>query len=717
MERNHITAQQGIGVAKREKKSASSRKKRPLYFSVILCTYNRRNFVLAALACLRNQTLSYRDFEVIVVDNGSQDDTLNVVNSYINTKDQRRKASEGPWLVQCLVEPKNGLTYARNAGLLAATGEIVVFVDDDTLIDPQMLENLWHAYEETEADAIGMRVMVHWDIACPHWMVEDLLETLGHFSPALERLQLAPDETFASCGFSVKREVLRSLNYFSPFLSKRINLPANTEVVDLCRRLHQSGCALWYEPQALILHRATSARLHRAFFVGRAYWQGRSEVMLQYLRVHREHVRDSWREILAELGNFVRCMLVQTPLIRLAGRPTTERLLADMEQAHSWGRFIQLLLYLEHVPSELDIPAVLLLHGPAPDASFDLLTASLDKQDVRYLTSQVEIPLSWLWRHRSYRNQPVGILHFHRPGTLELTNQQSQYLRFRLWLARRWGLRVVVTDNGGWWQSARGARVRRRRAFERRLLHASHAIVAATCQPNLLYRERRLRRRAHCVPQPGFRGHYPPALPQEEARERLEIAPTANFVYLCLAHLHTEREVVFLLESFHALTQGNRSEESLPGVQLLLVGRPADCEPGPRLLKLAARDAAVHIYASAIEPPDLPLYMGACDALVLPHLAVHTSGSLESASMALSYERLVVAPDLPRFSGMLPPRASVPYIAASRESLAEALVKAQQIDFSLQKEERAALDARQSWGDYTKNLLRIYRELLGQTPS
>ena len=217
-----MTIRAGVSTVKHEKKkkNVSDRKKRAPRLSVVLCTYNRRTSVLVTLASLRNQTLSYRDFEVIVVDNGSLDGTLKAVNAYVETKDQKRKVLEGPWRIQCLSEPKNGLAYARNAGLLAATGEIMVFVDDDTLIDPQMLENLLLAYEETGADAIGMRVMVHWDIASPHWMIEELLDTLGRFSPGSKRLQLTSEEIFASCGFSIKREVLRNMHYFSPFLSK-----------------------------------------------------------------------------------------------------------------------------------------------------------------------------------------------------------------------------------------------------------------------------------------------------------------------------------------------------------------------------------------------------------------------------------------------------------------------------------------------------------------
>src|SRR5260370_12503411 len=114
-----MTVRQGMSRAKREKKkNAAERKKRPPRFSVVLCTYNRRNFVLATLACLRDQTFSYRDFEVIVVDNGSQDGTVNAVNSYIETKDQKRKVLEAPWRGQCLSEPKNLLAYPPTAPLL-----------------------------------------------------------------------------------------------------------------------------------------------------------------------------------------------------------------------------------------------------------------------------------------------------------------------------------------------------------------------------------------------------------------------------------------------------------------------------------------------------------------------------------------------------------------------------------------------------------------------
>jgi glycosyltransferase involved in cell wall biosynthesis len=674
-------------------------------FSVILCTYNRRNLLLTTLASLRRQTLPYDEFEVIVIDNGSSDGTPNAVRAYVDAGSQQENLPGNRWRVQCLVEPQNGLANARNTGLLAASGEIAVFLDDDTVADPYFLERLCSAYEATGADAIGGRVELRWEAKRPHWLSDDLQEMLGYFAPTSERIQLSETMNFSSSSFSVKIEALRAIGNFSPFLSKRLHAPTSTEVADLCQRLRMSGYTLWYEPEARVVHRISALRLVRPFFVGRAYWQGRSEILARYRDTSYRSAPALVRAILLDLRKIAFLRLAHRPLLRLAGRSSSERLLAVIEQARSWGRLRQHLAFLLHAPLAYAVPAVLFVRPAEQDPTADVLVQSLQIQDLDCTVRAADIPFSWLWQHRASHRKAMGIVHFYRPGALHLTYRQRQRLWFRLQLAHQWGIRIVTTDTGGWWQSTRGLHFHAPRQLERKLMYASDAIVGYTRQPDQLYRDKKIRRRVRCLPHPGFRGHYPPASLREVARQQLDFPPEAGFAYLCLAFMHTERELLYLLEAFQDMATNH------PVPQLLLLGCPVDSKVPTRILRLAARNPAIHIHLARPRKEEIALYMGAVNALVLPHLAIQTAGMLEMAMLALSYERVVIAPDLPRFRGMLPPRASVLYEAGSRDALTRSMVTAQTLDYHLKEQETVALEAESGWGQYVRRLLKLYQEL------
>lgn len=673
-------------------------------FSVILCTYNRRNLVLSTLASLRGQTLAYNQFEVIVIDNGSSDGTFDAVRAYVSGDTQDN--AEDTWRVQCLSEPQNGLADARNTGLQAASGEIAVFLDDDTLAAPHFLERLLTAYEETGADAIGGRVELRWEARRPHWLIDELLETLGYYAPANVRTQLEEPAGFSSSNFSVKIEALGAIGSFSPLLSKRFNKSLRMEVYDLCRRLHGAGYALWYEPDAIVVHRVPAARLARAYFVGSAYWQGRSEVLAQYAASGLVSGQQfSPQGIPGIVRDILYLALIHRPLLSLAGRPSNERLLAAMEQAQKWG-CVQQLWLLQRSLAGLKPAAVLLVHPAELDAAMELLVRSLATQDVDCATKIEDIALTWLWQHRLQPGRDSGILHFYRPGAFNLSYWQRQRFRFGLWLARRLKVRIVSTDTGGWWQQTHGLRFLSRRSLERELLYSSDVILAFTRQPVQLYPDKQLRRHVRCLPHPGFRGYYAPAVLRVQAHKQLGIPKEAGTVYLCFTHEHTEQEVVLLTEAFLEL-----KKESAFAPQLLLVGSPADKRVSKRVFKLAALNATIHLSAATSCKENMPLYMGAADVLVLPHFAVQAAGNLGTACLGLSFERVVVAPNLPRFRGTLLPRASILYDPTDWSSLVRALDNAQRREYHLSEKEIAALDAERSWNQYAQRLLRIYQTL------
>ena len=97
-------------------------------FSVVICTYNRSQLLRGALDSVLGQDAS--DYELLVVDDGSEDDTADVVATF-----------DSP-VVRYVRRPNGGLSAARNTGIKEARGQFVIFLDDDDRADPSWLSTL-----------------------------------------------------------------------------------------------------------------------------------------------------------------------------------------------------------------------------------------------------------------------------------------------------------------------------------------------------------------------------------------------------------------------------------------------------------------------------------------------------------------------------------------------------------------------------------------------
>ena len=104
--------------------------------SVIMLTYNREELVGRAIDCILAQT--YRDFEFIIVDNGSSDRSGAIADEYA-AKDSR---------IRVIHRERGNIGSGRNAGLDAAKGEYIAFIDDDDWTEPDFLEFLYNLLVE-----------------------------------------------------------------------------------------------------------------------------------------------------------------------------------------------------------------------------------------------------------------------------------------------------------------------------------------------------------------------------------------------------------------------------------------------------------------------------------------------------------------------------------------------------------------------------------------
>jgi glycosyltransferase involved in cell wall biosynthesis len=192
--------------------------------SVVVATRNRCQRLVALLASLGEQTL--RDFEVIVVDDGSTDATAAVLATLEGVRVLRHEASLGP-------------AAARNAGWRAARAPIVAFTDDDCRAAPEWLEA---GVREVEAAGGGVVVQGR---------VEKDPEQLDALTPFAHWYEVHDaNQGFPTCNIFYERALLERLGGFDEETFKR----AAGEDTDLGWRAVEAGASVVFAPNALVWH-------------------------------------------------------------------------------------------------------------------------------------------------------------------------------------------------------------------------------------------------------------------------------------------------------------------------------------------------------------------------------------------------------------------------------------------------------------------------------
>ena len=137
--------------------------------SVVLPTYNRAADLERALDSVLQQTADPREYEVIVVDNNSTDGTAQVLD---------RLKARYPGRLRTVVERKQGVSHARNAGIAAALAPILAFFDDDVRVAPDWIETIIRVFRDNpDTEVVGGKVLPEWAAPPPGWL------TPAHWSP------------------------------------------------------------------------------------------------------------------------------------------------------------------------------------------------------------------------------------------------------------------------------------------------------------------------------------------------------------------------------------------------------------------------------------------------------------------------------------------------------------------------------------------------------
>ncbi|MBM3270102.1 MAG: glycosyltransferase [Candidatus Sericytochromatia bacterium] len=207
--------------------------------SVVVSTYNRRNYLETALEAFCEQTLPRENYEIIVVDDHSDepvDDLIRQVEDRVAIRYIRQDRRRGP-------------NAARNAGWRAAKGSIILFFDDDDRPTPRMLaEHLRTHLEHTEPEAAVLGY-TGWDPSLEITPVMYHVTRVGkqYFSyPDIPAGQPLPWHYFWTGRSSIKRELLEASGGFD----EGFPLPTLDDL-ELAHRLRDSGITMYYNPRAV----------------------------------------------------------------------------------------------------------------------------------------------------------------------------------------------------------------------------------------------------------------------------------------------------------------------------------------------------------------------------------------------------------------------------------------------------------------------------------
>ena len=203
--------------------------------SVVICTYNRADLLLAALDdVLAQDHPDTPAFELIVVDNNSSDTTAAVVRA-VAARDAR---------VRYLFEAQQGLSHARNAAIAAARAPIVAFTDDDVRVGRAWLAEIARAFREHPgATVVGGRVLPVWPAPPPPWL------TAAHWGPlALVDYGEHPirvDATRQLClvgaNLAVAASAFERVGTFAPAVQRVRDIVGSSEDHEFLQRLFRAG--------------------------------------------------------------------------------------------------------------------------------------------------------------------------------------------------------------------------------------------------------------------------------------------------------------------------------------------------------------------------------------------------------------------------------------------------------------------------------------------
>jgi glycosyltransferase involved in cell wall biosynthesis len=243
--------------------------------SVIICTYKNPDLLRECLQSVAIQSLPVSEYEILVVDNKSNDETPEVVQSF--AKQYKN--------IRYIFESNQGLSHARNRGIREAAADIIAFTDDDAIIDKHWLESLISVFEQSlDIWAVGGKTLPLWRTERPDWLDDTLLLSLSIREYGDNIRELVWPERMIGVNCSFRKDIFKIIGYFDTSLGRKGNILFDQEDIEIQKRILAANKKIFYTPHAIVQHIITSQRTNPDYFMKRTEGSFRTNSILDFRR-------------------------------------------------------------------------------------------------------------------------------------------------------------------------------------------------------------------------------------------------------------------------------------------------------------------------------------------------------------------------------------------------------------------------------------------------
>ena len=275
--------------------------------SAVICTYNRADYLGKAIQSLVDQSLDKDQYEIIIVNNRSTDNTEDVV-----CKDFAHVTN-----LRYFYEPIQGLSQARNTGTDKSQGKYVAFLDDDAIACDEWLERIVNAFENSELPlgSVGGKIDPIWEIPRPTWLSDEVLLLLTVLDWFDKPTILEPQYWLAGANIAFPKFLLNEMGGFQVELGRKGNNLLSNEETVMREDIERAGYKCLYDPEIYVQHHVPAERVNKKWFMRRRLWGGISQAVLERQQQNLERLaclRRAGRELLQLIlapGQVVRFIL------------------------------------------------------------------------------------------------------------------------------------------------------------------------------------------------------------------------------------------------------------------------------------------------------------------------------------------------------------------------------------------------------------------------